>query len=162
MPVDVGLRVRTLFSPDDDVQAEFLHFIQGTENHLRIAIYGLHLPPLIQDLIVLHQRGIDVALVIDHIEAHGTAEHPEVEALRQAGVPLLEGTSSRGRILHHKFAVRDKQSVWAGSWNFSLSASLEDNWADCVDNADRAALFLSKWQEIWDYIKAHDQRWNTP
>ena len=160
MPVDVGLRVRTLFSPDDDVQAAFLEFIQATEHHLRIAIYGLHLPPLIQDLVLLHQRGADVALVIDHTEAHGTAEHPEVEALRTAGVPLLEGTSDRSRIMHHKFAVRDKASVWAGSWNFSESAQLESNYADVVDNADRAALFLSKWQEIWDWMQAHDERWN--
>ncbi len=28
------------------------------------------------------------------------------------------------------------------------------------NNADRAALFLGKWQEIWDWMQAHDQRWN--
>lgn len=160
MAVEVGLRVRTLFSPGDDVQGEFLRWIQATENHLRIAIYGMHLPPLIRDLIVLHQRGVDVALVIDHVQAHGTAEHPEVEELRRASVPLLEGQSQRHRIMHHKFAVRDKASVWAGSWNFSESAQLESNYADVVDNPQRADLFLSKWNEIWEYMQVHDMRWN--
>ncbi len=162
MPVDVGLRVQTFFSPDDDTQGTFLRYVQETHSHLRIAIYGLHLPPLIEDLLALHKGGKDVALVIDHTQAHGTAERPEVEALRQAGVPLLEGTSDKHRILHHKFAVRDKSAVLAGSWNFSEGASLEDNYFDIVENADRATLFLSKWQEMHDWIAAHEAAYNAP
>ena len=157
--LDFGLKMSTYFSPDDDTQKVFLDFIKGTQNHLRIAIYGLHLPPLIDDLIALHQSGKDIALVIDHTQAHGSAEHPEVERLRQVGVPLLEGTSERHRIMHHKFAVRDRETVLSGSWNFSESASLESNYFDVVESPERAALFLSKWQEIYDWVIAHEQKY---
>ena len=158
--VEAGLTIRTLFSPDDDVQGEFLQWLATTRDFFRGAIYGFHLPQAKQHLIALHQRGGDVALVIDHIEAHGQAEGPDVADLREAGVPLLEGTSTRDRIMHHKFAIQDHRSVWAGSWNWSLTAQLESNYVDIIDNPDRAALFLSKWQEIWDYMKAHDMKWN--
>jgi phosphatidylserine/phosphatidylglycerophosphate/cardiolipin synthase-like enzyme len=112
----------------------------------------LHLPPLIDELIQLHKRGVDVALVCDHTQARGKYEHPEIEQLRAAGIPLVEGTSQKHKIMHHKFAVRDKTTVLSGSWNFSLSASEENNYFDIVESPERAALFLSKWQEMWDWI----------
>ena len=59
--------------------------------------------------------------------------------------------------MHHKFAVRDKDTVLAGSWNFSESASLESNYFDVIQSPERAALFLSKWQEIWDFMSTHDE-----
>ena len=159
MALDVGLRMSTYFSPDDDTQQVFLDLIRSTKQHLRIAIYGMHLPPLIDELLALHKEGKDVALVIDHTQARGTYEHPEIEQLRSAGVPILEGTSDHHKIMHHKFAVRDKETVLSGSWNFSESASLESNYFDVVESPDRAALFLDKWQEMYDWINTHEQKY---
>lgn len=159
MSIEVGLKMSTYFSPDDDTQGIFLQFIKSTKSHLRIAIYGLHLPPLIDDLIALHKRGVDVALVIDHTQARGTYEKPEVIELLKAGVPLLEGTSDKHKIMHHKFAVRDKEITLSGSWNFSETASLESNYFDVVESLERAALFLSKWQEMWDWISTHESKY---
>lgn len=159
MSLDVGLKMSTFFSPDDDTQQVFLDFINETQSHLRIAIYGLHLPPLIDSILALHSKGVNVALVCDHTQARGKYERPEIQQLVDAGVPLLEGTSERHHIMHHKFAVRDKSSVLSGSWNFSQSASLESNYFDIVESSDRAALFLSKWQEMWDWINANEQKY---
>lgn len=154
-----SLTISTYFSPDDDTQTEFLNFIRATKQHLRIAVYGLHLPPLIDALINLHQSGVDVAIVCDHTQARGTAENPEIHQLLASGVPLLEGTSSKHKIMHHKFAVGDKAAVLSGSWNFSQSASEENNYFDVIESPERAALFLSKWQEMWDWIKTHEQKY---
>ncbi|WP_062306531.1 phospholipase D-like domain-containing protein [Alicyclobacillus sendaiensis] len=153
---EMGFKMATYFSPDDDTQSVFLNFIRGTNKHLRIAVYSLHLPSLIDELIELHKRGVDVALVIDHTQAHGKAEHPDVLQLISAGIPLVEGTSQKHRIMHHKFAVRDKTTVLSGSWNFSESASLENNYFDIVESSERAALFLSKWKEMWDWIRTNE------
>lgn len=155
--LDYGLKIQTFFSPDDDTQSVFLDFIRSTQSHLRIAVYGLHLPPLIDELIELHKRGVDIALVCDHTQARGKYEKPEIIQLLQAGVPLLEGTSEKHKIMHHKFAVRDKSAVLSGSWNFSQSASDESNYFDIIESPERAALFLSKWQEMWNWIASHEQ-----
>lgn len=160
MPVDIGLRIKTLFSPDDDTQAAFLAFIQGTQKRLRIAVYGMHLPPLVDSLLALHEAGRDVALVLDHTQAEGTYERPEVAQIIAAGVPVRIGSSERHHIMHHKFAVRDGAAVLSGSWNFSESASLESNYFDIVDNPERAALFEAKWEEMWTWIDAHEAKWN--
>lgn len=158
MSLTTGIHITTYFSPDDDTQQAFLDFIQGTKSHLRIAIYGLHLPPLVKALQDLHQTGVDVALVCDSTQAAGKYEHPEIVHLVQAGIPLVVGTSQQHKIMHHKFVVRDKSAVLSGSWNFSESASEESNYFDIVESPQRAELFLSKWQEMWDWIHAHEAK----
>lgn len=150
------LDIETYFSPDEDTKGKFLEFIQGTQTHLRIAIYGLHLPELVDSLIKLHNQGVDVALVCDHTQARGTYERPEILQLRAAGIPLWEGTSQKHRILHHKFAVRDQDTVLAGSWNFSQSASDEANYFDIIKQAVRAQRFLKIWDELAEFIKLHE------
>ncbi|MCL6442483.1 MAG: hypothetical protein K6T83_03290 [Alicyclobacillus sp.] len=156
MGLTTGLSISTYFSPDDDTQTTFLQFVAGTTSHLRIAIYGLHLPPLIDELINLHRRSVDVALVCDSSQAAGKYERPEILQLLDAGIPLLVGTSQRHHIMHHKFLVRDKTAVLSGSWNFSESASQESNYFDIIESPERAALFLAKWQEMWDWIQTHE------
>ena len=159
MALKTGLNITTLFSPEDDTQTAFLQFVQSTKSHLRIAIYGMHLPPLVNDLLALRAAGKDIALVCDHTQAMGRYEHPEIDALIAAGVPLVIGSSDKHMIMHHKFAVRDKEVVLSGSWNFSVSASKEDNFFDIVESPERSALFLSKWQEMHDWIASHEQKW---
>lgn len=161
MSVKTGLTVATYFSPDDDTQQVFLDFIRSAKEHLRVAVYGLHLPPLIDEIVDMHKSGVDIALVVDHTQARGKYERPEIQQLRESGIPLMEGTSEKHHIMHHKFAVRDKSDVLSGSWNFSQSASLESNYFDIVESPDRAALFLSKWQEMWDWIQENEQQYQN-
>jgi phosphatidylserine/phosphatidylglycerophosphate/cardiolipin synthase-like enzyme len=156
MSISTKAQIHTFFSPDDDTQKVFLDFIRSTKQHLRIAIYSLHLPPLVDDLIQLHRSGVNIALVCDHSQAEGRYEHPEIEQLRLAGVPFVVGTSQKHKIMHHKFAVKDKVAVESGSWNFSLSASEESNYFDIIESWDRAATFLSKWQEMWNWISENE------
>lgn len=166
MSLEVSLKMKTMFSPDDDVTTEFLQFISATSSHLRIAIYGLHLPVLIDEILKLHNNKIDVAFVCDETQADGHYERPEVVQLKAAGVPIKIGTSSKHRIMHNKFVVQDQASVWSGSWNFSSTASLESNQADLIYSVDRATLFLSKWQEMWDWIDKNEEaiqdKFNAP
>jgi phosphatidylserine/phosphatidylglycerophosphate/cardiolipin synthase-like enzyme len=161
MAFEHGFKMGTYFSPNDNTEEIFLDFIRNTKSHLRIAVYGLHLPKLIDELIALHNAGVDVALVVDHTQARGKYERPEIVQLRQAGVPLVEGTSTHHRIMHHKFVVRDKVDVLAGSWNFSQSASEESNWFDIIHLEERAKLFLSVWQEMWDWISANESQYQN-
>ncbi len=156
MSLSTKAQIHTFFSPDDDTQKVFLDFIRSTTKHLRIAIYSLHLPPLVDDLLQLHRSGVDIALVCDHSQAEGKYEHPEIQQLRLAGVPLVVGTSQKHKIMHHKFTVKDKVAVESGSWNFSLNASDESNYFDIIESSDRAALFLSKWQEMWNWISKNE------
>lgn len=154
-----GFSIDTYFAPDEDTQQIFIDYIKETKSHLRIAIYGMHLPPLIDALLDLHKKGVDIGLVIDHTQARGTYENPELKQLLAAGIPLMEGSSQHHKIMHHKFVVRDKEITLSGSWNFSLSASDENNYFDVIYSPSRAEKFLSIWQEIWDFMSAKENKY---
>ena len=159
MSATIQLGVQTFFSPDDDTQQVFLDFLGQAQQNIYIAIYGWHLPPAVAILLAKQHAGIPVALVMDHLQATGRYEAPEVTQLVQGGCDVTIGTSQKHKILHHKFAVVDQTHVLAGSWNFSESASLENNYLQIVSNAEMAALFLAKWHEMNDWIRTHEPQW---
>ncbi|MCL6563383.1 MAG: hypothetical protein K6U87_10280 [Firmicutes bacterium] len=155
----IQLGVQTYFSPDDDTQGVFLDFLRQAQHEIRIAIYAWHLPPAVEILAAKVRAGVDVALVMDHSQATGHYEAPEVTQLVQAGCRVAIGTSQKHAILHHKFAVVDRLHVLAGSWNMSGAASREANYLQVVTNQDLASLFLAKWQELDTWIRRHEPQW---
>ncbi|QQE78080.1 phospholipase D-like domain-containing protein [Alicyclobacillus sp. SO9] len=160
MAFESGLTMKTYFSPEDDTTQAFLNFLQSAKKTIHIAIFAFHLPLAMKILLEKHKEGLEVRMVIDHREAHGRYEHPEIKKLRAAGIPVIEGTSQEDEIMHHKFAVIDGESVLAGSWNFSETASKEDNYFDIVTNTERAQLFLKHWHNIENYMSTHDAGYN--
>lgn len=147
------------FSPDEDLKAIFLDYIGGTQEHLRIADYGFHMPELVEKLESLHDGGKDLALVLDSVQERGKYERPEVIELVQKKIAVAIGTSFKHEIMHDKFAIRDKRWVLAGSWNFSESATKESNFFFIIDSPELASRFLNNWQEMWDWIQSHEQKY---
>ena len=111
---------------------------------------------IVELLIAQHNQGLDVALVLDKTQATGTYEMPEITKLKQAGVPMMIGTSSQRKIMHNKFTVLDDEWVQSGSWNYTNSASKEDNFFDIEHSPTRAVQFTIYWQKMWDWIKQND------
>lgn len=159
MSAIIQLGIQTYFSPDDDTQAVFLRFLQQAQTSIYIAIYGFHLPPAQDLLIAKAQAGVPVAIIMDHTQADGKYEAPEVQHLIQGGCAVTIGSSEKHHIMHHKFAVVDDLHVLAGSWNFSQSASLEDNFLQITSNTDHAALFIAKWHEMHDWMHQYEPQW---
>jgi len=156
----IDLAIRTLFSPDDDTAGEFISWLARAQKSIHMAIYGFHMPKLCDLLIEKHRSGVEVHLVMDHTQAHGKAEWPEVNALVQAGIDVVIGTSRcRHEIMHNKFTVVDGAEVEDGSWNYSLSASLESNVQNYVRSVERATLFLAQWQKMRNWIVAHEPQY---
>lgn len=133
--------IETYFSPDDDLKTVFLNFIQDTDEHLRFADYGFHMPMLTDLLIHLHDSGKNVAGVLDYTQERGKYERPEVLKLIQDKLDIAIGTSFKHHIMHDKYAIRDKRYVLAGSWNFSESATEESNFFFIIDSPELANLF---------------------
>ena len=151
--------IQTYFSPDDDLKAIFLNFVQSTETELKFADYGFHMPMLTDILLHLHDSGKVIGGVLDHTQEEGKYEHPEVVKLLNAGLDIAIGTSAKHHIMHDKFAVRDRRFVLAGSWNFSESATSESNFFFIIDSSELAKRFLANWQEMHDWILAHEPQY---
>lgn len=157
MPATASVAIKTLFAPFDDTTQAFLDFVSGAQKSLDINIYGFHLPALTDVLIAKHKAGVHVSLILDHSQEAGKAEQSEVQKLLDAGVPLLIGTSPvHGQILHSKFTVVDGRAVEHGSWNYSLSASLQSNDMHFVEHVEYAAAYLAHHNAIRSFILLHE------
>ena len=157
MPATASVSIKTLFAPFDDTTQAFLDFVSGAQKSLDINIYGFHLPALTDMLIAKHKAGVHVSLILDHSQEAGKAEQSEVQKLLDAGVPLLIGTSPvHGQILHSKFTVVDGRAVEHGSWNYSLSASLQSNDMHFVEHVEYASAYLAHHNAIRSFILLHE------
>ncbi|CAB1128444.1 PLD phosphodiesterase domain-containing protein [Candidatus Hydrogenisulfobacillus filiaventi] len=162
MGITVELGIRTWFSPEDDTQTVFLDFLRQAQHSLRLAVYSFHLPVAVDILSQQLRAGVNVALVLDHSQAERALELPEIRQLLATGAEVTVGTSRLHAIMHHKFAVADGMRVLTGSWNFTLSASREDNFIQVTSNPEYARLFLDKWQAMRAWMRTHEPQWQPP
>jgi len=75
------------------------------------------------------ERNVTVRLVIDtdyyYDRKDRTKVAHEVQRLLDAGIPIIQ--DQRGALMHNKFMVVDKETVWTGSFNVSDSAAFQQN-----------------------------------
>ncbi|HUI00771.1 MAG TPA: phospholipase D-like domain-containing protein [Nitrososphaerales archaeon] len=127
MPFQIQATITCYLLPGDGAvaQAEFLKHISDPGETYIIA-YGFTLVPMIDDLIAAHQNGVPLHIFLDHTQAEGSMEQPEVQRLVDAGLEVTIGTSPAGTqyICHTKGVVSNDDPVWCweGSTNFSQSA----------------------------------------
>jgi phosphatidylserine/phosphatidylglycerophosphate/cardiolipin synthase-like enzyme len=140
-------------TPEDDPIPALLDLLRVAKKSIRVAAYGFTLAPVIDELIDAHKRGLDVRLILDASQAGGPAERAQVRRLKKAGVPLVEGRSEKGGIIHLKMFIVDGQWRWAGSWNVSESADKQDNevylfyWPEAA-NTSHLLKFEKEWKRL--------------
>lgn len=165
----------------DRVASELSKFIRGADKTLDIAIYHFHLTgsagkQVVDALNDRAENGVKVRLAIFQPEkkkGETAAEtvlpalSPKVEVHRGAkdlNSNLVEelsesidvgGIRGRGRLMHHKYIVRDggtdKATVWTGSTNFTDGAfGSQDNNIIQLKSKDVASVYGRDFQQLWE------------
>ena len=86
-----------------------------------VAVHDFNLWSLRNALIEAHQRGVSVRVVTES----DNLDRTELQELIESGIPVL-GDRREGR-MHNKFAIIDRQQVWSGSMNFTVSEGYQNN-----------------------------------
>jgi phosphatidylserine/phosphatidylglycerophosphate/cardiolipin synthase-like enzyme len=86
-----------------------------------MAVLDLNLWSLRDALIAAHRRGAAVRLVVDS----DYLDEDEVQEIKAAGIPVLG--DRRESLMHNKFTVIDRQEVWTGSLNYTISDGYRNN-----------------------------------
>ena len=86
-----------------------------------VAIYDINLWNIRDALLEAHQRGVSVRVVTES----DNLDRSELQELAEAGIPVL-GDRRESR-MHNKFVVIDRQQVWSGSMNFTISEVTQNN-----------------------------------
>ncbi len=125
---------------------------------VEVAIYDLNLWSLRDALLRAHRRGLVVRVVTES----DNSDRPEIEALKQAGIPVL-GDRREG-LMHDKFVIIDRSQVWTGSMNFTLNGAYHnDNNLIRVQSSRLAENYLAEFDEMFvDDLFGPASSANTP
>jgi phosphatidylserine/phosphatidylglycerophosphate/cardiolipin synthase-like enzyme len=155
------LDVRTLTDGGQqpaDIAGVIATFIGEAEESLDLAQYDFHLAPAtaatvggaIKDAAA---RGVAVRMIynVDHRNPIPVPPPPEpdVELIASLGVPE-RAIAGEPDLMHHKYVVRDRRSVWTGSTNWTDDSwSRQENVIVTVESAALARAFTTNFEELW-------------
>ena len=121
------LELWLLPDPRGHALSELRRKIRTAARSIRIALFTLTHPGLIDEVIDAHNRGISVSIVVDMHSGLG-ASAKAIEHLKIAGVPVR--LSQGVQLLHHKFIYIDEQTLVTGSANWTKAAFYKNS--DCI------------------------------
>lgn len=138
------------FSPKGGIQAMIIRYIDGAKSEIRLLAYSFTSVPIAEALVRAHQRGVNVAVVLD--KSQPTARGGQMQAMLDAGIPTY--VDSKHAIAHNKTIVIDRKIYENGSFNFTFSAenSNGEN-AHFCHSVTGAGLYLADWERH----KAHSE-----
>ncbi|WP_420641249.1 phospholipase D-like domain-containing protein [Candidatus Leptofilum sp.] len=139
---------------DEDIANDML----SAEVRVDIAAFDLDAEPIVQALIELEARGVEVRVVTDT----DYASLSSINRLRRNGISVRE--DKRSAFMHNKFVVIDGRIVWAGSMNFTSNGVYCNNNNIVRINSPRlAANYTTEMDELYkDELFGPDSPENTP
>ena len=96
-------------------------FVDAATRSLDVAAYEFDLENVAQAMARAKSRGVAVRMVTDTDTINAIRDEATQKALkivRDAGITIVP--DERSAIMHHKFAVRDGEEIWTGSWNLTV------------------------------------------
>jgi phosphatidylserine/phosphatidylglycerophosphate/cardiolipin synthase-like enzyme len=97
------------------------------------------------------QRGVAVRMVTDSDTINATRDEVTQRALRiltDGGIPIVP--DERGAIMHDKFAVRDGEEIWTGSWNLTVGDTYRlNNNAVRMRSPELARAFSQQFEQMF-------------
>jgi phosphatidylserine/phosphatidylglycerophosphate/cardiolipin synthase-like enzyme len=158
---DDTLTVRTLTDGGQrpaEVARWIADFVGGARRALDLAHYDFHLSPETAAIVGgaisdAAARGVAVRFVynVDHRNPIPVPPPPEPDAqlIASLGVPA-KAIAGVPDLMHHKYAVRDRESVWTGSMNWTDdSFAIQENVLATVRSPDLAAAFALDFDQLW-------------
>jgi phosphatidylserine/phosphatidylglycerophosphate/cardiolipin synthase-like enzyme len=141
-----------------EVTREVIAFIEAASAALDIAIYDFHADvgttsDIAVALRAASARGVLVRVAYNtEICNHVADARPmQCDPAAVAAVPVeTRAISTSGSLMHHKYIVRDAESVWTGSTNWTDDAfSREENVLMTIDAPAIADAYTKNFERLW-------------
>lgn len=110
------------FSPRQDVCQRLVHAIEKLRSSADIAVFTITDNRVSKALIAAHGKGVKLRVLTDNDKANDLGS--DIEHLAKAGIEVRLDRSQAH--MHHKFAIFDANLLINGSYNWTRSASTEN------------------------------------
>lgn len=138
-----GTAIEMYFAPVDDVMNKVIAEVQKSRRSVRFMIFTFTYPELTAAMIERFQKGVTVEGVIENRGASQGA----LPELLCAKIPVKR--EAGGGTMHHKVLIIDNQTVITGSFNFTKSATTQnDENLIIIRNPRVVSLYLKEFQRI--------------
>ena len=131
---------------------ELLVLIDGAKEEISFAIYGLRgQDAVLEALIRAKNRGVSIKAVVDS-DAHGDNYYTDTHKLYEHFQVVSDGKSY---IMHNKFFIIDKKTLWSGSANISDTGTGGYNANNAITTDDKrvVSLYQEEFDEMFDAKK---------
>jgi len=143
----------------EEVAGLIAEFMRPARRSLELALYDLRLPGRPGDIVAdeLREaagRGVSVRLLynIDSGRPHAIHPPPATRPELLAELPIdARPVPGQPDLMHHKYAIRDREAVWSGSANWTTDSwTRQENVVLTVGSADLAAAYGANFEELWE------------
>jgi phosphatidylserine/phosphatidylglycerophosphate/cardiolipin synthase-like enzyme len=143
----------------EDVAGQVVAFLGAAERSLELALYDIRLhgeaAELLKGALVAAQaRGVDVRLLynIDHGGPIPVPPPPQTAPELLEALPIAtRGVAGVPDLMHHKYAVRDREAVWTGSMNWTQDSwTRQENVIAIVESGDLAHAYGLNFDQLWE------------
>ena len=118
--------VQVLFTGDNGLKDELFSILDNAKNQVLVAMYWITDESIINKLIELKKKGIDVQVIFDEssgLKSKNNSISLMKKLLRNDIVPIiLPSKPAPTGLMHNKFLIVDNALVWTGSANFTKTA----------------------------------------
>jgi phosphatidylserine/phosphatidylglycerophosphate/cardiolipin synthase-like enzyme len=156
-----SIRIRTLTDGGQkplEIAQDVAEWLGAARRSLDIAQYDFNLGPETRELVAgalrdAAARGV-AARIIYNVDHPGPIPvppppEPDVALITALGLPSM-AIAGVPDLMHHKFVVRDGESVWTGSTNWTDDSwSRQENVIVTVDSAELAHAYAIDFEELW-------------
>lgn len=133
------------------IDERLVAYIDSATRTLDVAVYDFDLENVAQAMARARGRGVAVRMVTDSDTINNTRDEQIQRALtlvRDAGITIVG--DERSAIMHHKFAVRDGEEVWTGSWNFTTGDTYRlNNHAVRIRSPELARVYAGEFEAMF-------------
>jgi phosphatidylserine/phosphatidylglycerophosphate/cardiolipin synthase-like enzyme len=160
-PLSDSLEIQTLTDGGQrtvDVAQEVASFLGAARKSLDLAQYDFHLVPETAEIVggaikEAAARGVAVRMIYDVGHRNPIPvpppPEPDVQLISSLGVPHRP-VAGIPDLMHHKYAVRDGETVWTGSTNWTDDSwSRQENVIVIVESPRIAGNFTADFEELW-------------
>ncbi|MFK7910698.1 MAG: phospholipase D-like domain-containing protein [Akkermansiaceae bacterium] len=146
---EMKVKASAYFSPGEDCLHRIRRLIGEAQQTLDICVFTITDNRIVRKLAEAHQRGITIRVISDDMKSEDLGS--DMETLEKLGINCLYDRTTAH--MHHKFAIADGDLLLTGSYNWTRSASTENNENILVTNNSRLVQqFQKEFDKMWRHL----------
>lgn len=137
------------FSPQHDCASRIVRLFENARRSVDVCVFTITDDRITEAITRAHRRGVAVRIITDNDKSYDAGS--DIQRLERSGVPVrLDITAFH---MHHKFALFDGGLLLNGSYNWTRSASL-NNEENFILTSDPKLVqpFRQLFDRLWDYF----------